>query len=425
MVNTITSKARKLEGFFKIRSLEPGAMDFQIVQVVQELSTAGGVETVAGELARVFSRNNLPNVVLASAVDKSFQSGAFQGTTKVERIAPWLSLIPTRGPFRHLGRAIVVPIFTLAATWALKRHYRNAVVISHGDSLSGDVLVVHAVNAQSLAEKRNAGSWRWRFNPMHLWVSLRDRFMIGGLRYRVFVAVSSRVTAELQQIYAVPPSRIRVISNGIDLSRFGRCAESGSAIRREFGIPQDAKLLLFVGHEFQRKGLAHVIGALPRLGSNTHLLVVGSDNPAPYRKLAPEAQDRVIFTGARSDLPALYSAADAFVLPTAYETFSLVCMEAMACGVPVFATAAGGIEDYLKDGVNGFRIRMDAEDIATKLAAVFADPALMARLREGALATAGSYGWDRVGLQYIELLKQIDAEKPGKVDEPLALSGIA
>ncbi|WP_024514172.1 glycosyltransferase family 4 protein [Bradyrhizobium sp. Tv2a-2] len=389
-------------------------MDFQIVQVVQELSTAGGVETVAAELARVFSRNNLPNVVLASAVSKSFE-----GTTRIERIAPWLSRIPTRGPFRHLGRAIVVPIFTLIATWAIKRRYPNAVVISHGDSLTGDVLVVHAVNAQSLAEKRSAGSWRWMLNPMHLWVSLRDRFMIGGLRYRAFVAVSSRVTAELEQLYAVPPSRIRVISNGIDLARFSRNAESGTTIRREFDIPPDAKLLLFVGHEFQRKGLAHAIGALERLGDDAHLLVVGSDNPAPYRKVAPEVQDRVIFTGARSDLPALYSAADAFVLPTAYETFSLVCMEAMACGLPVFATAAGGIEEYLKDGVNGFQIRMDAEDIAGKLAAAFVDPALMNRLREGALATARSYGWDRIGQHYIELLKQIDAEKRGIVAPPL------
>jgi glycosyltransferase involved in cell wall biosynthesis len=165
-----------------------------------------------------------------------------------------------------------------------------------------------------------------------------------------------------------------------------------------------------------------ISSALPRLGSDTHLLVVGSDNPAPYRKLAAEVQDSVIFTGARSDLPALYSAADAFVLPTAYETFSLVCMEAMACGVPVFATAAGGIEDYLKDGVNGFRIRMDAEDIATKLAVAFADPVLMGRLREGAFTTARSYGWDRVGQQYIELLKQIDAEKRGAAEKPLALS---
>src|SRR6185437_15626757 len=277
----------------------------------------------------------------------------------------------------------------------IKRRYPDAIIVSHGDSLAGDVLVVHAVNAQSLKEKRNSGSWRWLFNPMHLWVSLRDRWMIGGLRCRMYVAVSSRVAAELQRIYAVPSSRIRVISNGIDLQRFKRSAESRILIRRLFNIPPDAKLLLFVGHEFQRKGLAHVIGALDRLGDDTWLLVVGSDNPAPYRKLAPRVQDRVIFAGARSDLPQLYSAADAFVLPTAYETFSLVCMEAMACALPVFATAAGGIEEYLKDGVNGFQISMDAGDIASKLAAAFADPALMPRLREGAVATAKIYGWDR------------------------------
>jgi UDP-glucose:(heptosyl)LPS alpha-1,3-glucosyltransferase len=392
-------------------------MDFEIVQVVQELSTAGGVETVAAELARVFTRSGLPNVVLASSVSKTFEQDI-----KVERVAPWLSRIATRGVFRHLGRILVVPIFTLAATRAIRKRYPNAVILSHGDSFTGDVLVVHAVNAQSLVEKRNAGKWRWLLNPMHLWVSLRDRWMISGLRYRTFVAVSARVATELQQIYSVPSSRISVISNGIDLQRFSRSAESRTMIRHLFNIPLDAKLLLFVGHEFERKGLAHVIGALDKLGEDTWLLVVGSDNPAPYRKLSPKAGKRVIFAGARSDLPQVYSAADAFVLPTAYETFSLVCMEAMACSLPVFATAAGGIEEYLKDGVNGFQISMEAGDIASKLAAAFSDPALMQRLREGAAATARTYGWDRVGVQYVELLKRIDASKRNTVAEPLALS---
>jgi UDP-glucose:(heptosyl)LPS alpha-1,3-glucosyltransferase len=380
-------------------------MDIEIVQVVQELSNAGGVETVAIELARVFTRHGLPNVVLASAV-----GGEVDPTLKLDRVAPWLAYIPTRGPLRHIGRAIVVPLFTLAATRALARH-PNAVVISHGDSLTGDVLIVHAVNAQSLAEKRAAGSWRWLLNPLHMWVGLRERAMIGGLRYRIFVAVSSRVTTELQRLYRVPASRIREISNGIDLTRFNRDAASGEAIRREFGIPADARLLLFAGHEFQRKGLAHLIGALEQLGDDTWLLVVGSDNAAPYRKLAHKARDRLVFAGARSDMPQLYSAADAFVLPTAYETFSLVCMEAMACGLPVFATPVGGIEDYLHDRDNGFRIAADADDIARKIAAAFAEPDLMRRMQQGARATAQAYGWDSVGQRYIAVLRDIAAAK--------------
>lgn len=380
-------------------------MSLKVVQVVQEISNAGGVETVADELARVFTRHGLSNVVLASAVGKDLDE-----KIRIQRVASWLTYIPTRGAFRYIGRAIVVPLFTLAVTRALADH-PGAVVISHGDSLKGDVLIVHAVNAQSLAEKRAAGNWRWMLNPMHLWVSLRDRFMIGGLRYQTFVAVSSRVTTELQDIYQVPSSRIRVISNGIDLNRFQADPLSRQAIRREFKIPDDAKLLLFVGHEFARKGLAHAIGALDRLGDDVWLLVVGSDSPAPYRKLTQRAQDRLLFAGARSDMPALYSAADVFVLPTAYETFSLVCMEAMACSRPVLATPVGGIEEYLRDGVNGFQIKADADDIAAKLTAVFSDPELMARMQQGARATAQSYGWERIGLQYIELMTQIDTLK--------------
>lgn len=379
-------------------------MTIEIVQIVQELSSVGGVESVATELACAFSRANIANTVVASAVGERTIVG-----THVERVGGWLARIKTRGLLRYLGRFLVVPIFTLLATRAA-RHHRNAVIVSHGDSLSGDVLVVHAVNAQSLAEKRISGDWKWMLNPMHLWVALRDRWMIGGLRYRMYVAVSPRVASELQTIYQVPASRIRVIPNGIDLNRFKHDAAAGEAVRREFGIPPGARLLLFAGHEFRRKGLAHAIAALERL-PGVWMLVVGSDNPAPYRKMAHSAADRLVFAGSRTDMPALYAAADAFVLPTAYETFSLVCMEAMACATPVFATPVGGIEDYLVDGVNGYRIDMDGEDIARKISAAFADPGLLAKLREGAHATALGYGWDYVGARYIELLEQVQAAK--------------
>jgi len=391
-------------------------MTIEIVQIVQELSSVGGVESVASELACAFSRAKIANTVLASVVGERPTEG-----THIERVGAWLSRIKTRGILRYLGRLVVVPTFTLLATRAAS-HHPKAVIVSHGDSLKGDVLVVHAVNAQSLAEKRNAGTWSWMFNPMHLWVSLRDRWMIGGLRYRMYVAVSPRVSTELQQIYKVPASRIRIIPNGIDLNRFTRDTAAGLKIRAEFNIPVDAKLLLFAGHEFRRKGLAHAIGALELLGPDVWMLVVGSDNPAPYRKLATHSADRLVFAGSRSDMPALYAAADAFVLPTAYETFSLVCMEAMACSTPVFATPVGGIEDYLLDGVNGYQIKMDAADIAGKIGAAFADPALMARLSSGAHATALNYGWDYVGSRYIELLEEVQASKDQFIPSTMTVS---
>ncbi|MDR3464637.1 MAG: glycosyltransferase family 4 protein [Xanthobacteraceae bacterium] len=380
-------------------------MSLKIAQVVAELSNAGGIETVAFELARAFSRAGVDNAVVTATVGRAADPG-----TSIDRVAPWLSSIPTRGPLRYLGRIVVFPVFTLAATLALRRH-RSAVVISHGDSLTGDVLVVHAVNAQNLIEKRRARSWLWTFNPMHLWVGLRERWMIGGLRYGTYVAVSPRVATELTELYAVPPARIRVIPNGIDLERFTFTAAARTTIRREFGIPETAKVLLFAGHEFGRKGLAHAIGALDRLGDDVWLLVAGSDNSASYRKLATRSAARLVFAGARSDMPALYSAADAFVLPTTYETFSLVCMEAMACSLPVFATPVGGIENYLVDGKNGHTIEMRADDIAAKIDAALSEPRVTAELRKGARATALDYGWDRVAAQYVGLAGEIAASK--------------
>ena len=380
---------------------------FRIVQAVREFSTEGGMETVAFELAMAWDRAGVPNSVLASAV------GCVDGTCKrLERVAPWLARIPARGAMRHLGRLFVVPIFTLAATLALRKH-RDAVIVSHGDTLGGDVLVVHAVNAVNLDLKKQAGNWKWLFNPIHWWVSLRDRYMIGGRRYRKYVAVSPRVAGELETYYQVPPRLISVIPNGIDLGKFKANPAMGRAIRSEFGIPPVARLLLFVSHEFDRKGLAFAVEALKLLDGQVRLLAVGSDDPAPYRRLLPHGDKRLIFAGARKDLPGFYAAADAFVLPTAYETFSLVCMEALASGVPVLATKVGGIEDYLEDGVNGYGIARDPADIAAKVRMVLGDPAHMAALKEGARATAERFDWNTVAARYAVLLKEIWEAKNG------------
>lgn len=380
-------------------------MTLEIVQIIQEFSTAGGAERVAWELARSMERAGIPNSVIASAF-----APACGRSTAVRPVARWLSRIPTRGFLRHIGRLLVVPIFTLSAT-SVARSRRGAVLISHGDSFVGDILVVHAVNAENLAEKRRAGSWLWLLNPMHFWVSVRDRLMIGGLRYKRYVAVSPRVKHELEKNYKVPPDRIVVIPNGVDVERFKLDPQARNVTRRAFGIPPDGKLLTFVGHEFGRKGLAHVIAAMERLDEEFYLLVVGSDNDAPYRKMARRCKDRIFFAGERRDLETIYPAADALVFPTSYETFSLVCMEAMACGVPVFATRAGGIESYLEDGVNGYAIAQDGNTIADAIERVFRNPSHLERLKVGARQTALSYRWDEIASLYIALAQDVRNEK--------------
>jgi UDP-glucose:(heptosyl)LPS alpha-1,3-glucosyltransferase len=385
-------------------------MPFAILQVVREFSLAGGSETVAFEIQKAWEKAGVKASVLANVV----ADGAHG--PNIRRIAPWLGWIGTRGRLRYFGRLIAVPLFTILATFAIRKE-SDSVVLSHGDTLRGDVLVVHAVNKASLAVKRAAGSMRWMLNPMHLWVAWRDRMMIGGLRFSRYVAVSNRIAGELSLYYGVPAARIAVIPNGINLGRFAPVQNARATVRGEFAIPSDAPLLLFVGHEFGRKGLAPIVSALSLLRPDVRLLVVGADDPTPYRKLAQAAgvSDRVTFAGPRGDLSTLYQASDAFVLPTAYESFSLVCMEAMACGLPVFATRVGGIEDYLVDGVNGHTITHEPADIATKLAALLDDPAGHERLRNGARATAQDFGWDRIARLYAELLEDVYRERSNTV----------
>jgi glycosyltransferase involved in cell wall biosynthesis len=139
---------------------------------------------------------------------------------------------------------------------------------------------------------------------------------------------------------------------------------------------------------------------------------VGNDRAAPFQRLAEDlgVSGRVIFAGGRSDLPRIYPAADAFVLPTLYETFALVCLEAMASGLPVLATPVGGIEDYLLDGENGFHIECDSSVIAAKLDRLLNDPVLHARVRRAGLATADEYSWEKIAGQYLTLFNELSTD---------------
>jgi UDP-glucose:(heptosyl)LPS alpha-1,3-glucosyltransferase len=274
--------------------------------------------------------------------------------------------------------------------------------------------VVHAVNNASLAAKRRVGHYGWLLNPTNLWVAVRDGWMLRGGRYRRIVAVSERVRRQLKQHYQVPDERIVTIPNGINLSRFNpQNARSRAVVRKSLGIAAEVPLVLFVGSQYRLKGLEFAISALAEMKTKAYLLVVGGDTAAPFKRQAEElgVGDRVIFAGARNDLPMIYPAADAFVFPTLYETFALVCLEAMASGIPVLAAPVGGIEDYLRDGVNGFHIKRDANDIASQLDRVLSDPDLHARIARQGIATAADYAWDKIARQYLDLFAEVAVEK--------------
>ena len=177
-----------------------------------------------------------------------------------------------------------------------------------------------------------------------------------ALERRVFtrtpevVAISRRGAEEIRRLYAVPPERLSVVYNGVDLARYhpDNRPQYRDRAREEAGVPTDAWLVLFVGSGFERKGLATALEGLARMeDTQARLLVVGKGDTRAYRRLSAELgiAERVTWLGPRPDIERWYAAADALALPTRYEPFGNVHLEALACGLPVVTTTrAGGAE---------------------------------------------------------------------------------
>jgi len=208
--------------------------------------------------------------------------------------------------------------------------------------------------------RRRAAQPAWRrsipsLNPLHLVYLALERGLFEG-RARAIVANSERGKAEILAHYRADPNRVRVIYNGVDLDRFRPPdADGRNKARAHAGFAGDDRVALFVGSGFARKGVEAAVRALARPGvrscGRTSLVVVGRGDGGPYQRLASSLGigDRVRFVGPSTDVTTWYHAADLLLLPTVYDPFANVCLEALACGVPVVTSAANGAAEILTE----------------------------------------------------------------------------
>ncbi len=192
-------------------------------------------------------------------------------------------------------------------------------------------------------------SWWQEHSRYHQYVLQAESAMFQHPALKAIICNSEMVRSEIIRHFQIPGENIHVIYNGIDSSQFHPRQKIQSSIMREqLGIPQAARLFLFVGSGFERKNLSTVLQAMQPLGMEAHLAIIGRDSHSERyqrqaRKLGIEA--RCHFLGIRHDLPALYGMADALVLPTYYDPFPNVILEAMASGLPIItSTQCGGAE---------------------------------------------------------------------------------
>jgi UDP-glucose:(heptosyl)LPS alpha-1,3-glucosyltransferase len=209
--------------------------------------------------------------------------------------------------------------------------------------------------------------------------------------------------------------RVRAIPNGVDCDRFRPDPTARDSVRDELGLGEGDPVALFVGGDWQRKGLTHAVDALAA-APDWHLLVAGSGDAAQLlaRARAAGTQRRIRFLGAVRDTERLYVAADAFVLPTAYETFSLVTFEAAASGLPLLVTRVSGVEDLLEDERNGWFITADAMDIASRLNSLSADPQRAAAMGAAARADALAYSWESMAESYARAYSELLDREPAR-----------
>ncbi|HJZ49319.1 MAG TPA: glycosyltransferase family 1 protein [Roseiflexaceae bacterium] len=198
----------------------------------------------------------------------------------------------------------------------------------------------------------------------------------------------------LQQVRAHGFRRVRWWRRGIDIERFRPTPRDPAMRARLTGGHPDEFLALYVGRIAKEKGVERLRGPLDSLPGVRLALVGGGPEMEQIRSFY--AGRPTVFTGFLDgeELVSAFASADALLFPSTNETFGLVALEAMACGLPVIAGMSGGLVDILEDGVNA--LICDPEDprsIAACLARLQHDSELRARLREGALQHARSRSW--------------------------------
>lgn len=205
-------------------------------------------------------------------------------------------------------------------------------------------------------------------NPRHLVILLIEKQIFKPQHVRHIIANSTMCKQQAIHHYRVPQERIDVIYNGVDLDRFtpGRRETYRMQVRESLHISDQEIVLLFVSRNYKRKGLDCLIKSLSHLGGKAHtvkVIVVGRGNPKLFKRLAGRLGllDKIIFVGEETVMEAYYGASDLLVLPTRYDPFSNVCLEALACGLPVITTKSNGAAEIIEDGKNGIIID-DAEN---------------------------------------------------------------
>ncbi|HEX2619920.1 MAG TPA: glycosyltransferase [Phototrophicaceae bacterium] len=239
------------------------------------------------------------------------------------------------------------------------------------------------------------------------------------------IAATPAEQAQLLWLYRADRRKIAIVPPGVDDQRF-RPVER-SVARQMLDIESDEKLLLFVGRIEPLKAVDTILEALhllkqssPESLQKTRLAIIGGNpedlaNDAELARLieltkALELTDIVEFLGAKDQhlLPAYYAAATAVIMPSDYESFGMVALEAMASGTPVIATYVGGLAYLVRDNETGFLVPVrEPSALADRIRILITESETQARLGRNAAELARKYAWGQIADQILAVFEDV------------------
>ncbi len=215
------------------------------------------------------------------------------------------------------------------------------------------------------------------------------------------------IEAEQYRSMGISEDKIEIIPNGIELSEFENLPERGK-FRRKYGLSDDQRIILYLGRIHKIKGLDLLVRAFAELSqplNSFKLVIAGPDDgylPSLKKLIADlEISNEVLFTGHLygEDKVAAYVDADVFVLPSTYEIFGNVVLEACACGTPVIVTDRCGIADAV-GGQAGLVVLYDKDQLRDALFHMLNDDKMRLQFGEkGKLLVRENFNWEKIAKQ--------------------------
>ena len=314
----------------------------------------------------------------------------------------------------HKVPIITFPRFmtTISFAWFADRRISGMnfdLIHAHERIFRADIFTMHSVPHRFWVKEI-------RKKPMSLFdygtIWVEEKFINNG-GCKKYLPVSNITKERFLREFTVDPGKIQVIYPGVEIDRFDKRdpAACRREIRKRFGLGEKDTVILFVGMNFELKGLEKLILSVAavksrRPSARLRLLVVGKGNERKFKRVAGDcgiAAD-VIFTGIwQEDIEKVYLASDIFSMLSDFDTFGMTVLEAMSASLPVIISENVGAKDLVQEGINGCIVKNDDIGLISSKMEMMLDERLRVAMAAEAHKEAMKHTWDGVAEKVLKI----------------------